>query len=574
MTRPTISITSGLPRIIQPDFVARKLLNTALQRFRDDGYSNTELSRIAEDAGCSLDELYSRFPHKKSFIMGLYERIAQDLQTYVADAPTGNVSDRFQFLMRKLLDSLEPHRPILQQLLPSMLDPENRLGVLGPSTNRIREEVQGIYRLLVLGAKNCPDTEKTESLVQFLYFAHLGLIFLFLQDQSNSSEFMKNSLALTGDLITVGQKTLLCGRQNWFTNGFAQLLGFPRPDQLSERVDQLVRGYLHPPHDSAHFSQAENILRELFRFRRLQPGAGACEANPCPQCLALHLPKVQQAMAAGEPISLVLPAFPAKSSNLEKVIGPLPDLGEELALRFLQERCDAIAEIYQPGAQLVICSDGRVFSDVVSVQDEDVTAYRQGLIEMIDRLGLKSLQMFDLDDVCPNLDFGPMREWLIERYGEPLEDLQERTREHDHHQQLFNGIHRFMFEDLVVREQQLSRTQARKQSKALAFEVIRRSNSWSKVVAEFFPHALRLSIHPHAPHSDKIGILLGDADDLWLTPWHGVTLLQSDRFLLTRRSVAEEQGAVLVNRDDRSSHFEMPAADKGSSAVENQEHNR
>ena len=66
---------------MQPDFVARKLLNTALKLFREDGYSSTELSRIAEEAGCSLDELYKRFPHKKAFIMGLYERLAQDLQT-------------------------------------------------------------------------------------------------------------------------------------------------------------------------------------------------------------------------------------------------------------------------------------------------------------------------------------------------------------------------------------------------------------------------------------------------------------------------------------------------------------
>ena len=545
--------------MMQPDFVARKLLNTALELFREGGYANTELSQIAEVADCSLDELYRRFPHKKAFIMGLYERFSQELQIYVADAPAGTVTDRFQFLIRKLLATLEPHRPILQQLLPAMLDPENRLGVLGPATNRIREEVQGVYTLLVLGAQDSPADDKTDALVQLLYFAHLGLVFLFLQDQSNDPQFMENSLALTADLIAIGQKTLLPGRQNWLKSQLAQLLGFPRPDQLSARVNQLVQGYLHPPHDSAHYSQAENILRELFRFRRLQEGAGSCEADPCPQCLALHLPKVQQAMALGEPIPLVLPAFPAKSANLEKVTGPLPDLGEELALRFLQERCDAVAEIYEPGAQLVICSDGRVFSDVVGVEDHDVTAYRQALIEMIDRLGLKSLQMFDLDDVCPDLEFDAMRAWLMEQYAESLEELQERTSTHEHHQQLFNGIHRFMFEDLVVRDPELSRTQARKQSKGLAFEVIRRSNSWSRVVAEFFPHALRLSIHPHAAHSDKIGILLGDADDLWLTPWHGVALLQSDRFLLTRRSIAQEQGAVLISQDDRPSHFEMPA---------------
>ena len=149
----------------------------------------------------------------------------------------------------------------------------------------------------------------------------------------------------------------------------------------------------------------------------------------------------------------------------------------------------------------------------------------------------------------------------MDQYAEPLEELRDRTRQHPHHQQLFNGIHRFMFEDLVERDTELSRTQVKKRSKDLAFEVIRRSNSWSRVVAEFFPDALRLSIHPHAAHSDKIGILLGDADDLWLTPWHGVAMLRSDRFLLTRRHLAEEQGAVLVERNDGFSHFEMPDHD-------------
>ena len=542
---------------MQPDFVSRKLLNAALELFDKHGFADVEPRQIAEAAGCSLDELYTRFPRKQAFIMGLFGRITGDLHAHAADTPPGTVASRFQFLMRQLLKSLEPYRSLLQQLMPAMLDPENRLGVLGPSTDHIRAEVQGQYTLLVLGADDCPSEEHADSLIQFLYFAHLGLIFLFLQDQGDGPEFMENNLNLTSDLITVGQKTLLPTRNSWLTNRLAGWLGFPRPDQLSTRVDRLVQDFIHPPHDSAHFSQAENILRELFRFRRLQPDAGSCQANPCSQCLALHLHKVQRALATGTPIPLVLPAFPAKSANLKKVTGPLPDLGEELALRFLQERCDAIAEAYEPGAELVICSDGRVFSDVVGVRDVDVTAYRHAVIEMIDRLGLKSLQVFDLDDVCADLEFDSMRDWLMDRYAEPLEDLRDRTRQHPHHQQLFNGIHRFMFEDLVERDTELSRTQAKKRSKDLAFEVIRRSNSWSRVVAEFFPDSLRLSIHPHAAHSDKIGILLGDADDLWLTPWHGVAILRSDRFLLTRRHLAEEQGAVLIERNDGFSHFEM-----------------
>lgn len=69
----------------------------------------------------------------------------------------------------------------------------------------------------------------------------------------------------------------------------------------------------------------------------------------------------------GKPIRMVLPAFPAKSPSRDKTLSHLPDHGEELALRNLNELCKRIGQIYEPGARIVICSDGRVFADVVRI---------------------------------------------------------------------------------------------------------------------------------------------------------------------------------------------------------------
>lgn len=63
------------------------------------------------------------------------------------------------------------------------------------------------------------------------------------------------------------------------------------------------------------------------------------------------------------PIEAVLPAFPHKSSNLDKVSSPMPDKGEELALRRLIFFADSIEKIYPPGVRIWIVSDGHVFSD-------------------------------------------------------------------------------------------------------------------------------------------------------------------------------------------------------------------
>src|SRR5690606_22148817 len=74
-------------------------------------------------------------------------------------------------------------------------------------------------------------------------------------------------------------------------------------------------------------------------------------------------------------LTFILPAFPAKSSNRNKTHGPLPDMGEVLALEHLQKMCLNIEKNYASGAEVIICSDGRVFNDLVFVSDRDLIQY-------------------------------------------------------------------------------------------------------------------------------------------------------------------------------------------------------
>lgn len=82
------------------------------------------------------------------------------------------------------------------------------------------------------------------------------------------------------------------------------------------------------------------------------------------------LPFVEEYVINQKPIRCVLPAFPFKSPNRkDKVIGVLPDLGEELALMHLNGLCETIAEIYEPGAMVTITSDGLVYNGKRNIWD-------------------------------------------------------------------------------------------------------------------------------------------------------------------------------------------------------------
>lgn len=313
---------------------------------------------------------------------------------------------------------------------------------------------------------------------------------------------------------------------------------------------------------------ARNILAEVMKHRRTDGPNTTCSAHPCQNCASLHHSKVAAAIAQRQPITFVLPAFPGKSPNPAKVLGPLPDMAEQHALEFLQLLCDRIRRHYAPGARIILCSDGRVFSDVVGMRDEDVTAYQDELSRMVAELKLTSLSTFNLEKLYEGLSFDQMRGQLMTRYGAPIEALKASvsrggkasggTQEDVETNRLYCGITRFLVEDASFPGQTKSRTAIQKECRARAYEVIQRSKAWGELVEAAFPSAVRLSIHPQSCGAKKLGIRLIEPDN-WQTPWHGVAVEVSGRMVLLKRSQAEALGAKLMYRGGRPSHYVLTA---------------
>lgn len=314
-----------------------------------------------------------------------------------------------------------------------------------------------------------------------------------------------------------------------------------------------------------HTRIARDILQEIFLFRRSTESRPIC--NPtCPSCYSPHLDKVVSAVNARRPLTFVLPAFPGKSPNRSKVLGSLPDMAEQLALQFLQHLCDRIRSSYAPGAQIILCSDGRVFSDIIGMSETDVTDYQRELTQMIKELGLKNISTFNLDELGKGNDFVQMRTDLMKKFGMPLELLKEKVlrgsklldnSQDEDSRRMYCGLTRFLVEDATFPGQTKSRSAIQKECRLKAYEVLRRSNAWTALIAQRFPEAVRLSIHPQTCGSKKLGIRLIGAES-WMTPWHGVAVKTNDGFVLLKRIEAEALGANLVySAQGRPSHFEL-----------------
>lgn len=315
---------------------------------------------------------------------------------------------------------------------------------------------------------------------------------------------------------------------------------------------------------------AKTVLSDIMNFRRVTGTCADCANSSCSDCSAPHLSKVVSKIVTNQPIVFALPAFPGKSPNLAKVLGPLPDMAERCALEFLQYVCDRIKQHYAPGARIVLCSDGRVFSDTIGIRDEDVTAYQNEIAKMISDLGLSSISTFNLEELYADLSFDQMRIQLMDDFGESIDVLKaavsrgkdaDASSDDKEVHRLYLGMTRFLVEDSTFPGQTKSRSAIQKESRVRAYTVIQRSKAWGELVEKYFPDAVRLSIHPQACGSKKLGIKLIEPDN-WQTPWHGVAVLVDGRYTLLKRAQAESLGAHLVTRFGRPSHYVLADKEK------------
>ncbi|MFO0680886.1 MAG: L-tyrosine/L-tryptophan isonitrile synthase family protein [Sandaracinus sp.] len=517
-----------------------RVLEAATALFAEKGYEATGFAEIARRAEVSVGLACRYFPTKEHLALALYDRLATELAASVERMPDGTVGERFAFVVREKLALLTPHRRALVALVAHALDPRSRAAVVGLSAAGVRAKVAGIFAVVVAGATDAPSEEGRARVGELLYALHLALVLAWTQDASEDGRASAGLVDVAGEALAVFGPVVATG-------------GLP----MAGRVGELLRALLAlPPTGARDRDRPRAILDVLMRRRRLLPGVAA---PPSEAALALHLPRIEAFVQREAPLQLVLPAFPAKSPSPAKVLGKRPDMAEQLGLEALARVLDEIGDVYPPGAELVICSDGGVFADLVGVADADVARYRDTLEAMIAEVDPARVRFFGLEDALGPAKPAASRAMLVARYGSSVEALRERAAEAPSVAAMIDGIHRFLVDDLRGVDPTLSRSQAQKRARPLAYEVVVRSEAWGRLVAAAFPDAIRLSIHPQPDVSEKIGVHLVETGDAWLTPWHGVALREGERFRLVRRDEAEARGAVVVEEDGRPSYMEIPS---------------
>lgn len=279
--------------------------------------------------------------------------------------------------------------------------------------------------------------------------------------------------------------------------------------------------------------------------------------SPCKPCLMHINHRVKELTVNKERITFLLPAFPAKSVNTDKTLGALPDLGEALALEKLNTLCTEINRLYSPGANVLICSDGRVFNDLVFVPETNVDNYNNAIKSYVDQKQLNNLRFYDLNDAYPNLTTEEARIKLLSNEATSIEDIKTLVKKDIDMKTLYNGLHRFMQEDYQYIHKEKSKNQIRKDTKILTYMMMQRSQAWSHLLSKKFPQTFRLSIHDYQCGSEKFGIKFLSNQETCATPWHNVVIKEGENYRFVKNREAKSLRASLIMLNGRASHYEL-----------------
>ncbi|CAG8047058.1 unnamed protein product [Penicillium olsonii] len=288
---------------------------------------------------------------------------------------------------------------------------------------------------------------------------------------------------------------------------------------------------------------------------------------------SFFMDKVKDQLRKGQPIHLILPAFPWKSINkTDKVTGVLPDLGEELALSRLNQLCEDIKQVYPLGGEVHIATDGLVFDDVVGISDDDTWAYGEGLLQLAAEKGYeKNIKLLRVMDILGYTDgkildkdlymslVQKCRDELLESYGRTEEEVRTMMREDPDTLLTYCGFIRFLETDLrhsAVAQDATSGHKFRKCVKKVAINMMIRAESFTKLLQARKPDHVRLSIHP-STGSVKLSVplIIQGSGAFPKSPWHSSIALSLEGLYSTVHSKSVCETHNLMYKDGRAYYY-------------------
>ena len=211
----TATAPSGAAKPRKSEQTRAKILEAALELFRERGYEEATMRAIAEKAGVALGNAYYYFKSKEHLIQAFYARTHEEhvaASREVLDHEKG-LRERLLGVMRAKLDTIMPYHQFAGILFKTAANPASPLNPFSEESLPVRRQATEIFAEVVAGSDTRLTADLAAELPDILWIYQAGVILYWIHDTSpgcaKSYRLMERSVKLVLRLVSLFQFPLL-----------------------------------------------------------------------------------------------------------------------------------------------------------------------------------------------------------------------------------------------------------------------------------------------------------------------------------------------------------------------------
>jgi AcrR family transcriptional regulator len=172
------------PRQERAQETRRRIVDVALDLFRQHGYDGTTMRMIAAEAGVSLGSAYYYFGSKEELVLGFY---AQLQTSHLAHAEQvldreSDLEDRLRGVVRAWLDEAAPYKAFAGTFFRTAADPGSPLSPFSEQSRPVRASSIALFGRVLEGTKVSPVV--SAELPELLWLYLMGVVLFWVHDDS------------------------------------------------------------------------------------------------------------------------------------------------------------------------------------------------------------------------------------------------------------------------------------------------------------------------------------------------------------------------------------------------------
>ncbi len=180
-----------------------RIVDAALQLFREQGFDETTMRDIAAAAGVATGAAYYYFRSKEELVMAFYVQTAEEARTLMPAliARSTDLRKRLRAVIDLKLSQFAEHRRLLIALVRIGIDPKHPLSPFGKETEALREESVDAFSEALEGSNVKIPKELRADLPRLLWLYQMGILLFWIFDESPGQKKTQKLLEGTLDLI-------------------------------------------------------------------------------------------------------------------------------------------------------------------------------------------------------------------------------------------------------------------------------------------------------------------------------------------------------------------------------------